>query len=361
MKATTASSSPGDLAIDVRHVEKVYRPALLKRVFAAKPVHALQGVDLAVGRGEIFGLLGPNGAGKSTIVKILLGLVRPTRLEGTLLGERVGRRQTMARVGYLPEQHRFPPYLSGRQIVEFFSALGGLPRGERRKRAGWLIDRVGMAEAANRKVGTYSKGMRQRIGLAQAMAAQPDLIILDEPTDGVDPVARRDIRDVLIEQRAAGAGVFVNSHLLGELELICDRVAIMVEGKVVRQGTMDDLAIGEERYEIELVERPEPARLSETGLRFPVGGDLTPTATGAKLAGTFSGNGTGETLDVVYEPARGVLRVETLDVAAATAVIDSLRGRGLLIRRFQPVRPSLEDLFISTVSSGPSGRPTPPH
>lgn len=342
------------MAIDVRHVEKIYRPALLKRVFAAKPVHALQGVDLRVGRGEIFGLLGPNGAGKSTIVKILLGLVRPTRLEGTLLGERVGRRQTMGRVGYLPEQHRFPPYLSGRQIVEFFSALGGLPRSERRQRAGWLIDRVGMTDAANRKVGTYSKGMRQRIGLAQAMAAQPDLIILDEPTDGVDPMARRDIRDVLLEQRAAGAGIFVNSHLLGELELICDRVAIMVEGKVVRQGTMDELAIGEERYEIELVERPDPARLGETGLRFP------PTPHGqppeAKLPGTFSANGTGETLNVVYEPARGLLRVETLDVAAATTVIDSLRRQGLLIRRFQPVRPSLEDLFISTVSAGPTGK-----
>lgn len=354
MKATISNSSRGDLAVDVRQVEKVYRPALLKRIFAAKPVHALQGVDLQVGRGEIFGLLGPNGAGKSTIVKILLGLVRPTRLEGTLLGERVGRRPTMSRVGYLPEQHRFPPYLSGRQIVEFFSALGGLPRNERRQRAGWLIDRVGMTEAANRKVGTYSKGMRQRIGLAQAMAAQPDLIILDEPTDGVDPVARRDIRDVLLEQRAAGAGIFVNSHLLGELELICDRVAIMVEGKVVRQGSMDELAIGEERYEIELAERPDPMRLGETGLRFSPG-----QPSEAKLPGTFSVNGDAQTLNVVYEPAKGLLRVETLDVAAATAVIDSLRARGLLIRRFQPVRPSLEDLFISTVSAGPAGSAIP--
>src|SRR5687767_14944865 len=246
-------AATSDKAVDVRHVSKLYKPSLIRRALGRGGVHALAGVDLSVYRGEIFGLLGPNGAGKSTLVKILLGLVRPTSLEGDLLGAPVGRRSTMARVGYLPEQHRFPQYLTGRQVVEFFSALQGIDRRSRKASAAALLDRVGMTDAADRRVNTYSKGMRQRVGLAQALASAPELIILDEPTDGVDPLARRDIRDVLIDARREGASVFVNSHLLGELELICDRVAILVNGVVARQGTIDELALGQERYEIELL------------------------------------------------------------------------------------------------------------
>ena len=252
MTQAFAAQPQADAAVDVRGVVKHYRPGLVARLRKRPGVRALNGVDLSVYRGEIFGLLGPNGAGKSTLVKILLGLVRPTKLDGTLLGDRVGRREAMGRVGYLPERHQFPPYLSGRQVVEFFSALSGLDRATRRRRTDDLLDRVGMTHAADRRVGTYSKGMRQRVGLAQALAGKPDLIILDEPTDGVDPMARRDIRDVLGEARAAGAAVLVNSHLLGELELLCDRVAILVNGVVARQGTLDELAIGSEWYEIDL-------------------------------------------------------------------------------------------------------------
>ena len=179
--------SPMSPAIDLRQVIKIY----------PKRVHALQGVNMHVGCGEVFGLLGPNGAGKSTLVKIMMTVVRPTRAEGTILGHPIGHKPTLARVGYLPENHRFPRYLTGRQVLEFFAALAKVDRPTRRRRAAELLDVVGMSEWANTKIATYSKGMLQRVGLAQALVHDPDLILLDEPTDGVDPVGRRDILNVL--------------------------------------------------------------------------------------------------------------------------------------------------------------------
>src|SRR4051812_3330478 len=232
-----------DLAINLTRVEKVYRGK----------VHALRGIEMRVGRGEIFGLLGPNGAGKSTLVKIMLTVVRATQAQGTILGEPIGHKPTLARVGYLPENHRFPRYLTGRQTLEFFGGLSNVPRDAVKRRASELLETVGMSAWGDRKVSTYSKGMMQRVGLAQALINDPDLVVLDEPTDGVDPVGRREIRDVLAALRQQGKTVFINSHLLSELEMICDRVAILVGGQVAQQGTMDELAIGQGRYEVQLV------------------------------------------------------------------------------------------------------------
>ena len=155
-------------------------------------------------------------------------------------------------MGYLPESHRFPRYLTGRQALEFFAALSRVDRRTRRRRASELLATVGMADAADRLISTYSKGMMQRIGLAQALVADPELVVLDEPTDGVDPVGRRDIRDVLAELRARGKTVFINSHLLSELEMICERVAILVHGMVARQGTIAELSVARQRFEIEV-------------------------------------------------------------------------------------------------------------
>src|SRR5688572_27201124 len=241
-----AAPASADYVIDLRNVAKVYKGR----------IHALQGIDMRVRKGEIFGLLGPNGAGKSTLVKIMMTVVRPTRAEGTLLGNPVGHKPTLARVGYLPENHRFPRYLTGRQVVEFFGALAKVDRPTRKRRAAELLETVGMTDAADRKVATYSKGMAQRIGLAQSLVNDPDLVLLDEPTDGVDPGGRRDIRDVLARLREQGKTVFVNSHLLSELEMICDRVAILVKGFVARQGGLDELTVAKQRYEIEI--EPDP-------------------------------------------------------------------------------------------------------
>ena len=185
-------------------------------------------------------------------------VVRPTTATGTLLGKPVGHKPTLARVGYLPEHHRFPRYLTGRQTLEFFGGLAGVDRQACRRRSAELIDTVGMTAWADQKVSAYSKGMMQRVGLAAALVNDPDLVLLDEPTDGVDPVGRRDIRDVLLRIRDQGKTVFINSHLLSELESVCRRVAIMVGGKIAQQGTMAELTADRGRYEIEVAPTGDP-------------------------------------------------------------------------------------------------------
>jgi len=233
---------PSDLAIDLKQVTKVYK----------RRVRALDGIEMVVRRGEVFGLLGPNGAGKSTLVKIIMSVTRPTQANGMVLDHPVGSKASLMKVGYLPEHHRFPRYLTGRQTLEFFAALSNIDKPTRQKRAAELLETVGMTNWADARVSTYSKGMMQRVGVAQALVNDPDLVILDEPTDGVDPVGRREIRDVLLALKAKGKTVFVNSHLLSELEMMADRVAILVAGRVVQQGTMDELTRDSQCFSIEI-------------------------------------------------------------------------------------------------------------
>jgi ABC-2 type transport system ATP-binding protein len=334
-----------DSAIDLSGVSKTYRGR----------VQALRDVSISVGRGEVFGLLGPNGAGKSTLVKIIMTVIRPTRAAGTVLGAELGDRATLSRVGYLPENHRFPKYLSGRQTLEFFGGLCGVPRRMRRRRASEMLEIVGMTDAARRKVSTYSKGMMQRIGLAQALMNDPELLILDEPTDGVDPVGRSDIRQVLAQWRSRGKTVFINSHLLSELELICDRVAMLMNGTVVAQGTMDELSIAEQRYEVEI--DGDPAAAQRVGALLPVrwaaageNGAANSTADGAVMPGLISGilaDGTR------VQIAGRVIRAMTTDAARVMPLLDALRAGGFVVRRVQAVRPTLEQMFIATVQGRP--------
>ena len=307
-------ASTDELSIDLHDVAKTY----------GRKVHALRGIGLKVHGGEIFGLLGPNGAGKSTLVKIMMTVIRPTRAHGTVLGRAVGHRSTLARVGYLPEHHRFPSYLTGAQALDYYAALAKVDRRTRRKRAAELLELVGLTEWANTKVGTYSKGMQQRIGLAQALINDPDLVVLDEPTDGLDPLGRREVREALRRLRDRGKTVFLNSHLLGEVELVCDRVAILVAGKVVRQGTIDELTAGSLCYEIELDGRPPE------GLQDAAQGVL-PDGQTAQLT-------------------ENILRIETSEAAAIQPVIDLVRREEMTIVSVRPIRQSLEDFFISAVS-----------
>ncbi len=295
------------LAVDIHDVRKTY----------GRKVRALRGVDLRVGRGEIFGLLGPNGAGKSTLVKILLTIVRADRADGELLGRHVGHRPTLRQVGYLPENPRFPSHLRGRQVLEFHAALAKVGRRDRKRRAGELLDRVGMADWSRTRVGKYSKGMLQRLGIAQALMNDPQLVFLDEPTDGLDPLGRRSVREMLAELKAAGKTVFINSHLLSELELICDRVAILVRGEVVRQGSIADLTEHTVSYHITVAGNPESCRaeIEQSGARLD-----------------------GDTIVV-----RGH------DAQAVNELIDLLRGRQILIESVTPHRFSLEDIFIEAV------------
>jgi ABC-2 type transport system ATP-binding protein len=322
-------TADASLAIDLRDVAKTYKGR----------VAALKGIEMHVRRGEIFGLLGPNGAGKSTLVKIIMTIVRPTRAAGTVLGRPVGHKPTLARMGYLPENHRFPRYLTGRQVIEFFGALAKVDRPTRKRRAAELIETVGMRGDADRPVASYSKGMAQRIGLAQALVNDPDLILLDEPTDGVDPVGRRDIRDALVRLRAQGKTVFINSHLLSELEMICDRVAILIGGQVAKQGALADLTHAQQRYEIEV---------AGTNGHHPRLTDILSVTPGAAARGTLP---TGHWIE--FQGA--VTRIGMTDAIDLQPILDRIRAANVVIQRVQLVRPSLEDLFIEAVSNNNGG------
>jgi ABC-2 type transport system ATP-binding protein len=331
-----APAVPGDtnLVVDLRHVEKVYDGK----------VHALRGIEMRVHAGEVFGLLGPNGAGKSTLVKILMTVIRATRAQGTMLGHPIGHKPTLARVGYLPEHNRFPEYLTGAQVLDFYGALADVPRAERRRRRAELLDLVGMTEWQHSRVKGYSKGMRQRIGIAQALMNDPDLVVLDEPTDGVDPVGRRDIREMVARLKAGGKTVFLNSHLLSELEMVCDRVAILVQGRVASQGTIDDLTRYRRYYEVEVALDANAAPLAQA-LPASMAGVLAPVegGDGVSARGALPG---GEFIEV-----RGLaVRVGTDDPAVMAPVLDALRARGHVIRTLRLHRPSLEDLFMEAVT-----------
>ncbi len=207
-----------------------------------KKTAALAGLTMRVERGEVFGFLGPNGAGKTTAVKLLLGLVRPTGGTASVLGAPIGDRETRRRIGYLPELFRYQPWLRAREVLATHADLAGMARSGRGAAIAEVLDTVGLAPRADDLVGTFSKGMQQRLGLAVALLGRPDLVVLDEPTSALDPVGRRDVRSIISKLRAAGTTVFLNSHLLTEVERVCDRVAIIDQGRVVASGLPGDLA-----------------------------------------------------------------------------------------------------------------------
>lgn len=205
----------------------------LRRQFGDKV--AVEDLSLRVPRGEVFGFLGPNGAGKTTSLKMLLGLVEPSAGGGTVLGAPIGDRVARARMGFLPEHFRFQEWLTGRELLHFHGRLVGLRGAALESRADELLTRVDLLDAAHRAVRTYSKGMMQRIGLAQALLARPELVFLDEPTSGLDPLGRLLVRDIIHELKAGGTTVFLNSHLLGEVEATCDRVVFVKAGRTVHE------------------------------------------------------------------------------------------------------------------------------
>lgn len=213
----------------------------LTKIYSKGKVHALKALDLKVPQGCAFGLLGPNGAGKSTLVKTLLSIIAPTTGHAWLLGNDIASKEARRHVGYLPEGHRFPNYLTGRGVCRYFGRLSGMEGVELEKDIDEKLELVGMKEWGDTKIVRYSKGMNQRVGLAQAMLGKPKLVILDEPTDGVDPVGRHQIREVILNLRKSGTTVLMNSHLLLEVEQICDQIAIMHHGKVLQQGSTDDI------------------------------------------------------------------------------------------------------------------------
>ena len=281
-------------------------------------MRALQDLDLKIERGSVFGLLGPNGAGKTTLAKLLLGIASPTRGRATVLGSPPGDVRAKARIGYLPENHRYPSHLTGEQVLHYFGRLSGMDSSTRARRVEGLLHRVRMEEWRRVRVSRYSKGMMQRLGMAQAILNEPDLLILDEPTDGVDPIGRREIRDLLLEQRERGATVFLNSHLLSEIERVCDRVAILKDGRMVREGRVDDLTRTRSGYEI-IVRALKPEVIPALHAAVP---DVTVVENRLEAA---------------------------TDEEGLNRLIDALRQRGVVITAVLPGRESLEEVFVKVI------------
>ncbi|MFN7878338.1 MAG: ABC transporter ATP-binding protein [Pirellula sp.] len=318
-------------AIHVDQLTKTYSEGLVFR----KRHHALRGVSLEVKPGEVFGLLGPNGAGKTTLIKILLGILHANRGSATVLDLNAGSKAARRKIGYLPENLIFPRHHSGRSALYFYGRLSGLSETQIRSKENELFQLVDLTGRQNEPVRRYSKGMRQRLGLAQAMLHDPDLLILDEPTDGLDPMGRSQIRDLLAQLKSRGKTVFLNSHILQEVELICDRVAIMALGEIRGVGTIDEL----------IMQNP----LAQQGtvnltLRCP-----------QDTINSLSQRWTCTSVRRVPSPTEEY----KVDIAAphqsdVDQVIDWLRSQQISIVSLERYRPSLEQVFMSIVGSVPS-------
>jgi len=312
-----------DPVIEVCDLRKTYRSGLVFR----KSLDALKGVTFRVEAGEVFGLLGPNGAGKTTFVNVLLGIVRKNGGTASLLGHPAGYRRSRQRVGYLPENLRIPRHLNAWSALDYYGGLSGLSREQIKSKQGELLELVGLSDRARDPVRKYSKGMVQRLGLAQALLHDPDLLFLDEPTDGLDPVGRSQVRSLLNELRDAGKTVFLNSHLLQEVEMICDRVAILDRGVLKGIGSVAEIASAQpEGLDLELeLSGPKQAILQALGDR-PIS--------------------RGETLG--EDHFRCVVRLA--DQAAVDRCIDDLRQQQISIIRMLRQRVTLEEAFLDILA-----------
>ncbi|GAA1016396.1 ABC transporter ATP-binding protein [Acrocarpospora pleiomorpha] len=285
---------------------------------------AVDGVSLTVGRGEVVGLLGPNGAGKTTVIKILLGLVRPDAGEVLLLGRPARDPHARARVGYLPELFRYQPWLTAAEVLALHVRLAGavVPDQERRE----CLAAVGLADRAGDRVGGFSKGMQQRLGLAVALVARPELVVLDEPTSALDPIGRADVRDLLLSLKARDVAVLLNSHLIGEVERVCDRVVILDKGQVAAAGTLAELLGQRElRLRLDEVSAAAEARLAATG--------------------RLTRNGDSFTVTLAADQ----------DTTTVPDLVADLVGLGVRVHAVEPGRISLEERLLDILRTDPTG------
>jgi ABC-2 type transport system ATP-binding protein len=297
----------------------------LSKIFTQKvksfAVTAIDDLTLKVERGKIFGLLGPNGAGKTTFVKVLLGITIPTVGTARILSEDIRNYKIRRKIGYLPENHKFPPYLTAEQVLKYFSKMSGFESPDISKRIDELLDLVGISKWRKVKTGKFSKGMMQRLGLAQAIIHEPELIFLDEPTDGVDPIGRKEIRDILVSLKEQGKTLFLNSHLLSEVELVSDKVGILHKGRLIREGNIEELTAVKKTYRI------------ETGRE--ISGELKNELPGIEIEDEEDNK------YLIKFPGE-----ENMDM-----VIDKLRSNNISIKSIVPLKSSLEESFLSLIKS----------
>lgn len=306
-----------DPAIAVSHLRKEYGSPLS----AGRRFVAVEDLTFSVQPGQVFGFLGPNGAGKTTTINMLLGNAYPTSGSGTLLGAPIGNREARRRLGFLPEKFQFHDFLTAEEFLDLHGELYGMPKKRRRARIGETLEIVGLAARRKSKIREFSKGMQQRIGLAQAILNDPDLVILDEPTSALDPIGRRDVRDIVRHLKSQGKTVFLNSHLLSEIEMTCDEVAILKAGRMVRQGSIDALLAAPSVIQMRIENRTPALMAALTALARTIEVD--------DAAGTV-------TVGLEHE--------EAIPDLAEAVVKNGGRLLGLI-----PQRESLEDLFIRVI------------
>jgi len=287
-------------------------------------VIALAGLSMRVEPGEVFGFLGPNGAGKTTSVKLLLGLTAATSGSGRVLGAPIGDRETRRRIGYLPELFRYQPWLRAREVLRLHADLARLPAGRRSAEVNAALEAVGLADRSNDPVGTFSKGMQQRLGLGAALLGGPELIFLDEPTSALDPVGRTEVRQIIRVARDRGVTVFLNSHLLSEVELVCDHVAVVNRGRVVASGTLDEL-LGEQTAVLRVTDLPAEAR------------------------GRLAAFGTVETDPVETER----ITIRAIDPSRIPDLVAAIVGAGGRIHAVAQGRETLEERFLELLGAPP--------
>ncbi len=304
---------PSDFAIETSGLTKVFRTPWKRR-----EVRAVNGISINVARGATFGLLGPNGAGKTTFVKMLLSAVHPTSGSARIFGRNASDAEARRPIGYLPENHRFPTYLTGDGMLDLYAGLSGMPSGQRKKLIPGLLAQVGLDQWGDVRLGKYSKGMLQRVGLAQALIHSPSLLILDEPSDGVDPVGRRDIRAILSELEAKGVTIFINSHLLVEVELFCHEVAILHKGEVALAGRVKDLTAG------------KGYRLTATQMTDTLRSELATRA-------------------VSVNTRDGLCDFQFSNREDANQALDLLRAQHCEVEALTPTTSTLEEVFVKTV------------
>ena len=301
-----------DIILRVEGLAKTF-----SKPFTGKKVEAVRGVSFEVARGEIFGFLGPNGSGKTTTIKMLTGLISSTRGKATLFGHRVPSSDAMARVGFLPENPYIYPYLTPREFVSLCGRLSGLSGAKLRSRVEAVIAAAGVSHAIDRAVRTLSKGMTQRVGLAAAMVHEPELLVLDEPMSGLDPVGRKEVRDLIVEEKRAGRTVFFSSHILSDVEMLCDRVCILQTGEVVLSGVIRDL-------------------LARHGRRTEVAlGGVDDELAAALGASGHAGHRVGE-----------YFIVEVAEDADVRTLVERAWAVGARVESVTPKRETLEDLFV---------------
>ena len=296
------------LALRLTGLKKTFRSGMAQR-----EVEAVRGIDLEVSAGQIFGFLGPNGAGKTTTMKMIMGLIGPTEGSIEILERPLSDSDVRQRIGYLPEHPSFYTYLTAEEILDFCGRLFGLSGDVRRQRSRDLIELVGLGHAADRRLRGYSKGMLQRVGVAQALMNDPDLVIFDEPLSGLDPIGRREVREIICGLRDRGKTVFFSSHILHDIETICDQVAIVQKGRIAAQGSLSELLeTGERRVAILF-----------TGEAAQIPGALTDRAREVAL---------GWEMEASADEREGILR--------------QLLDANMAVTHVQPVRASLEELFV---------------